>query len=112
MVPEERRLASALSRWWDRHVESMASEIARLGMTDAIRSQADASMARSDAREFLEKKKKREEKKEYQEWKEEFQARREESSGKENSENSGSLEKENLVEKVGEGGKREDRVPS
>ena len=69
-------------------------------------------MARSDAREFLEKKKKREETKKHQEWKEEFQARREESSGKENSENLGSLEKENLVGKVAEGGKREDRVPS
>eukprot|EP00978_Attheya_sp_CCMP212_P000078 scaffold156_cov33-Attheya_sp.AAC.2 len=35
---------------WSR--DEVASEIARLGMTDAIRSQADASMAQSDAREF------------------------------------------------------------
>eukprot|EP00978_Attheya_sp_CCMP212_P007687 scaffold17867_cov34-Attheya_sp.AAC.1 len=120
MVPEERRLALAPPRRlrgggigaWSH--DEVASEIARLGMTDAIRSQADASMAQSDAREFLEKKKKREEKKEFQEWKEEFQERREGSSGKENSENSGNLEKENLVDlgKVGKGGKREDRVPS
>eukprot|EP00978_Attheya_sp_CCMP212_P021251 scaffold61909_cov47-Attheya_sp.AAC.1 len=50
MVPEERRLALA-PPWrhrgggigtWSR--DEVASEIARLGMTDAIRSQADASM--------------------------------------------------------------------
>jgi GNAT superfamily N-acetyltransferase len=115
MVPEERRLALAPPRRrrgigaWS--FEEVSAEIGRLGMTDAIRSQADASMARSDAREFLEKKGKQKEKSG-------FEGRRDGSSGKENWENPGNswgnlegYSAENL-ERVEKGGRKGDRFPS
>ena len=60
MVPLERRriLEKRTSALHTRSVsvwsqEFVADEIARLGMTEKIRAQADAAVAQSDAREFL-----------------------------------------------------------
>jgi hypothetical protein len=119
MVPEERRIALAPPQRrrggigvWSR--EEVAAEIDRQGMTDTIRSQVDAAMALSDAREFLEHK--REKEKGTNHSRTSHSREKEEgtqSSGKENSRNFVNSEKrENLLKKrVENHEKREDRVP-
>ena len=119
MVPEERRIALAPPQYrrggigvWSR--EEVAAEIDRQGMTDTIRSQVDAAMALSDAREFLEHK--REKEKEADHSRSSHSRKKEkgtQSSGKENSRNFVNSERrENLLKKrVENHEKREDRVP-
>ena len=114
MVPEERRIALAPPQRrrggigvWSR--EEVAAEIDRQGMTDTIRSQVDAAMALSDAREFLERKGEKGKGANHSKEKEKGT----QSSGKENSRNFVNSEKrENLLKKrVENHEKREDRVP-
>jgi hypothetical protein len=117
MVPEERRIALAPPQRrrggigvWSR--EEVAAEIDRQGMTDTIRSQVDAAMALSDAREFLEHKGEREKEADHSR-KKEKKKKGTQSSGKENSRNFANSERrENLLKKrVENHEKREGRVP-
>ena len=116
MVPEERRIALAPPQRrrggigvWSR--EEVAAEIDRQGMTDTIRSQVDAAMALSDAREFLEHKGEKEKEADHSRKKEKKKGTQ--SSGKENSRIFVNSERrENLLKKrVENHEKREDRVP-